>query len=100
MMAEGDTRFAGECARFEQRIFHSGNLLLHGEQRIANHRGTHTLSAQLTQLSQLQKVKKGIGIRDRYEAGLLPARQLSGTDAKNSQDVRSLVSFHWFGYVY
>jgi hypothetical protein len=48
----------------------------------------------------LQEVKKGIGLRDRYQAGFLPTRQLPGTYAKNSQDVRSLVSFHWFGYVY
>jgi hypothetical protein len=62
LVPEYDARLAGERSGFHERIFHAGNLA-HGAQRFQNHGGAHTFGAQITQLFDLQEVKKGIGVR-------------------------------------
>ena len=47
-MAEHHARLVGERARFHERIFHSGHLLHHGAQGIADHGGANALGAQVT----------------------------------------------------
>ena len=95
-MTESDARSRHECSRFQQRILHARHLLLHGDQRFANHGRTHALSAQVAYFFQLEEVKKGKRFRCRYQPGFLPLDQLSRRDAKNSQNVSSSVSMHWF----
>ena len=53
-MAEGDSLARRECSGFEQRIFHAGNLLLHGIERLPYHRRAHFAGAQITHFLDLQ----------------------------------------------
>src|SRR5947199_9419799 len=93
-MAERHARFAGKGAGFQKRILHPCYLLLHGAQRFADHRRTHTLGAQLTQLSQLKKIKEGIRLSNRNETGFFPSYQLLGSDSEDPQNIRSLILLH------
>jgi hypothetical protein len=75
---------SGKSARLKQRIFHPGNLLLHGPQGVTDHSRTHTLGAQVTKLFDLQEVKKGIEVFNGKQASFFPASQLSRRNAKDS----------------
>src|SRR5215469_9746501 len=92
-MAKDYARLIGECACFHQRIFHARSLP-HGLQGFTDHGRAHAFGAQVTQLLDLQEIKEGIGIRRWQQSGFFPASQLPRCNAKDPQDVRSIVSFH------
>src|SRR5437867_797707 len=54
LMSKRDAMSGNERARFEQRILHSGHLLLHGFERLPNHSGTYLARAQVANLFDLQ----------------------------------------------
>jgi hypothetical protein len=68
---------------------------LHGTERVADHGRTHALGPQITQLFYLQEIKKGIKVLNRKQAASFPASELSRRDAKNPENVLSMVSFHF-----
>src|SRR5215469_16821550 len=92
-MAKDYARLIGECACFHQRIFHARSLP-HGLQGFTDHGRAHAFGAQVTQLLDLQEIKERIGIRRWQQSGFFPASQLPRCNAKDPQDVRSIVSFH------
>jgi len=80
VMAEGDAMSGIEGPRFEQWIFHSRSLLLHGCEGLADHRRAHFSRTQVANFFDLQEVKEGIALRRGYQFGLLPRCQLTGRD--------------------
>src|SRR5690349_4307288 len=93
-MTEGDAMAGGKSARFKQRVFHAGNLLLHGLERLPDDGGAHFTRAQITHLLDLQKVKKGITFGSGYQFGLFPSCQLTRRDPKYAKQIRSTISVH------
>jgi hypothetical protein len=81
-VAKDHARFGGERPSFEQRIFHAGGQL-HSAQRIADHRRTHALGAQLAQLINLQEVREGICVLNWKQAGFFPAGKLPRSNMKD-----------------
>ena len=67
----------GKRSRFEQRILHSRYLLLHGFERLTDHRGTHFAGTQVTHFLDLQEIEKRIGLGRGYQSGLFPSCQLT-----------------------
>src|SRR5581483_7153954 len=84
----------GKGSRFEQRIFHSRHLLLHGFQRLPDHRRAHFPCAQVPNLLYLEKVKKRIALACGYQSGLFPSCELTRRKAKYAKQVRSTISIH------
>src|SRR5581483_11653642 len=78
----------------DQRVLHPGHGLLHGSQRLANHRWAHFLGPHVAQFFQLQEIEEGIGLGWGDQAGPFPARQLSRSDAQHSQYIGSNVPVH------
>ena len=73
-MAEGDSLARRESSGFKQRIFHAGNLLLHGIERLPYHRRPHFAGAQITHFLDLQEVEKRIALGGRYQSSFFPSR--------------------------
>ena len=58
LMPKGNAPPALVGARFEQWIFHPGNLLQHGFERLPDHGWSHFLRAQVSHLLDLQQIEK------------------------------------------
>ena len=94
-MAEAHAMAAGiECAGLEQRILHTGGLLLHCHQRLPNLHWAHMPSAQVTDLLHLKEIKKSVALSGRQQAGPLPCGQLPGVDPQNPNEIFSTISIH------
>jgi hypothetical protein len=72
LMTEHDARLAGKCPHFHHWVFHAGNQT-HGAQRFKDHRGAHTLGAEVAHFFDLQEVKERIGIYCGQQTGFFPA---------------------------
>ena len=73
LMAEGDSVAGGERSGFEQGILHPRNLLLHGFERLPDHRRTHLAGAQVTHFLDLQEIEKRIALGRGYQSGFFPS---------------------------
>src|SRR5579863_6221723 len=82
-MTESHTMPGAKRTRFEQRIFHSRNLLLHGIERAPYHRGPDFASAKITNFLDLYEVKKGIALSGGYQFSFFPSCQLTRREPKN-----------------
>jgi hypothetical protein len=96
VMTEGNSLSRGERSRFDQRICHARSLLLHGSERFSNHCRPHFVGTKVTNLLDLQEVKKGIAIANGYQFGFFPAYQLAGRDPKDPKQIGSSISVHGF----
>jgi len=83
-----------KSAGLEQWILHPGRLLLHGLERLPDHRGPHFVSAQVAYFLDLQEVKKGIALSGGDQFGFFPSRQLTRREPKNPEQVCSTISIH------
>jgi hypothetical protein len=87
---------SAEGAGLEQRIFHSRSLLLHGLERLADHRGAHFGGAQVSNFFDLQQVKKGIALGGGNQSGFFPTCQLTRREPKNPEQVCSTIAVHGY----
>jgi len=85
---------AGESAGFEQRIFHSSGLLLHGGERLADLDRSHVRGAQVANFLYLKQIKESVAGGRRKQSGPFPCGQLSRVNAKYAGYVFSSVSVH------
>src|SRR5271155_1794454 len=85
-----------EGAGLEQWILHSRSLFLHGLERLADHRGAHFGGAQVSNLFDLQQVKKGIALGGGNQSGFFPTCQLTRREPKNPEQVCSTIAVHGY----
>ena len=73
----------GGNSGIEQRISHARRLLLHGFERLPNHRRPHPHGAQVANFLDLQQVGKRVGGRGSNQPRALPVGQLARREMKN-----------------
>jgi hypothetical protein len=94
-MAKSDPMMAcRKCSSFEQRIFHTSYLFLHGLEGLPDYRWTHFSRAQIAHFLDLQQIKKRIALGGGYQSGLFPSCQLARREPQNANQIRSIVSIH------
>jgi hypothetical protein len=75
----------GRSARFQQRISHARGLLLHGLERLPDHRRAHPHRAQVADFLDLQQVGERIRWGGNDQPRTLPVGQLARGEVKNSE---------------
>src|SRR5882672_6444438 len=94
LMAEGNPVTRRERSRLKQRILHSRHLLLHGFERLPDHRRTHFAGAQVAHFLDLQKLEKRIAFGCGHQSSFFPSRQLARREPKNAKQICPMISIH------
>ncbi len=94
VVTKSDAVSAPISARFEQWIFHAGNLFLHGIERLPDHGRPNTLRAEVAHFLDLHQIEKGIIFARRHQSRLLPGLKLARNEPQNAQQVGAAVAIH------
>src|SRR6266478_5400544 len=93
-MPESDAMSALIGAGLEQWILHTGNLFLHGFERLPDDGRTHTLGAEVAHFLYLHEIEEGIIFARRYQSRLLPGLKLARNEPKDTQQVYAAIAIH------
>jgi hypothetical protein len=93
---EGDPGANGKRTGLKQGIFHARDACLHGLERGEDGGAFHAFCAQVTNLLDLEQIKKRKGLAESNQAGSLPPAKLPGRNTKDPEQIRMFELSHGY----